>query len=113
VFPLPFITFAFVALVASLLDSAGFVALVTAVLSGGLVASFTAFRKAGPEVESISVATLKGVIEELRAELTRLASENAHLRESVQHLEAVSRENDALRARIARLEVLAESASNG
>lgn len=45
--------------------------IIAAVLSGGLLSAYTAYRKAGPEVESIGVSTLRGVIEELREEILR------------------------------------------
>ena len=47
------------------------VALLIALLSGGFVTAVAAFRKSGPESESISVATLRGIIEELRVETER------------------------------------------
>jgi hypothetical protein len=52
-------------------DSSVFAAGITAVLGGGAVAAWNAYRKTPVEVESISVATLKGVIEEMRTELER------------------------------------------
>ena len=85
-------------------DSAGFVALVSTLLGGGVIGAVAAFRKAGPEVESISVATMKGVIAELRAELDRLAAENAKLRSAVEALEHAAEENIRLRARLDALE---------
>lgn len=88
----------------AVIDSSVLVALVTVILGGGILGAITAFKKAGPEVESISVTTLKGVIEELRNELTRLSNENVHLRVSVEKLEGVARENVELRERIERLE---------
>lgn len=48
-----------------------FALLISAIFGGGLVAALVAYRKAGPEVEALSVSTLKGVIEELRSELER------------------------------------------
>ena len=89
---------------ATFTDSAGFAAVVTALLGGGITGAIVAFRKAGPETEAISVQTLKGVIGELRAELDRLAAENRRLRDSVRHLEEAANENALLRARLEALE---------
>lgn len=53
------------------IDPTGVGLLVAGLLGGGGVASLVAFRKAGPEMESVSVTTLRGVIEEMRTELER------------------------------------------
>lgn len=53
------------------IDPSLFTAAITFVLGGGVVGAYTAYRKTPVEVESISVATLRGVIDELRAELER------------------------------------------
>jgi hypothetical protein len=52
-------------------DPAPLVAIIAAILGGGGIGAIVAYRKAGPEVESISVNTLKGVIQEMRTELER------------------------------------------
>ena len=93
---------------AAFTDSAGFAALVTVLLGGGVTGAIVAFRRAGPETESISVQTMRDVIAELRRELSRLSAENERLRESVEHLEAVAHENQQLRARLEALEDRAE-----
>jgi ubiquinone biosynthesis protein UbiJ len=89
---------------AAFTDSVAFAAIVTTILGGGLIGAIAAFRKAGPEVESISVKTMRDVIAELRDELTRLSNENRRLRQIVEQLEGVARENAALQARVERLE---------
>lgn len=52
-------------------DPTPLVALVSLILGGSGVGAIIAFRKAGPEVEAISVTTLRGVIQEMRDELER------------------------------------------
>jgi cell division protein FtsB len=55
------------------------VGLLGAVLGGGLITALVAYRKSGPEVESISVGTMREVTEELRTEISRLKEENEKL----------------------------------
>lgn len=86
------------------MDPTVFVALMTAVLGAGGIGSIVAFRKAGSEIESTSVATMREVIEELRNEVIRLRDENGRLRQSIDKLEAAALENRELKRRIARLE---------
>jgi hypothetical protein len=47
---------------------------------GGIAGAVGAWLKSGPETESISMETMRGVIDELRTELDRLAAENRQLR---------------------------------
>lgn len=54
-----------------MVDANVFLALVGILLGGSGVGAFVAFKKAAPEAESISVTTLRGVIEEMREELSR------------------------------------------
>src|SRR3954468_20518447 len=100
-----------IALIGAVTDYAGFVALITTILGGGGLAAFAAFRKAGPESESVSVSTMKEVIAELRTETSRLSAENAKLRASVTSLENVARENARLRTRLDALEERADEAA--
>jgi hypothetical protein len=60
---------AFTALIAAATDP--IIVVVSILFAGGIAGAYATFRKAGPEVESLSVQTLKGVIEELRVELDR------------------------------------------
>lgn len=53
------------------MDASLLTIVVSFILGGGMATAYVAFKKAGPEVESISVGTLRGVIEELRVELDR------------------------------------------
>ncbi len=53
------------------MDSTLFAAIISFVFGGGLIGAVQAYRKTGPEIEAISVTTLRGVIEELREELER------------------------------------------
>lgn len=85
-----------------------FVGVVTVLLGGGVLSAIAVFKKAGPEVESISVSTMKDVIEELRNELSRLGEENRRLHRNIEALEGVARENEELRRRIERLEKIAD-----
>lgn len=79
-------------------DPTTLAALVTALLGGGVVAAVAAYRKAGPEAEGIATETLIKVVEELRIELSRRATEHA--------AELAKRDNQiaALRERVAVLE---------
>ncbi len=80
------------------IDPAVFAALITGLFGAGGIGAFVTWRKTSAESESISAATLRGVIDELRKEIERIQSERAadikHLRE----------ENAKLRERIAVLE---------
>lgn len=58
-----------------------FIGLVAALLGGTFIAGVAAFRKAGPEAEAIGIASLRGVIEELRSELERKDKQIADLNE--------------------------------
>ena len=54
--------------------------------AGGITGAVRAWLKSAPETESISVETLRAVIEELRTELNRLAGENRQLHEQISEL---------------------------
>lgn len=68
-------------------------AIVGAILGGGLLTGIAAFRKAGPERENMTVDTLRGVIQELREEITRLSAE----------VEVLRKENKSLRRALSDL----------
>jgi predicted nuclease with TOPRIM domain len=84
-----------------------------------------AYRKAGAEKESISVATLRGILEELREELGRKTQENERLwtrlgglesrLEHVSRLEGenavLRRDTEALSERVDQLEAALDQAS--
>jgi hypothetical protein len=53
------------------IDPSIFAGVVTALLGGGALGAYAAWRKAGPEAESIAAKTLIAVNSELRAELAR------------------------------------------
>lgn len=57
-----------------------------AILGGGLLTAIAAYRKSGPEVESISVGTMKVVTDELRTEVSRMKKENNRLNVQVDEL---------------------------
>jgi hypothetical protein len=63
-------------------------AVVIALLGGGGVGAWVAFKKAGPEIELTSVTTLNAVIATLRVELERRDEEIAALRERLAVLES-------------------------
>jgi len=66
---------------------------IVAVLAGlGGVGAWAAYRKSGPEAESITVGTLRGVIEELRTEVNRLSAEVEELRKENQELRRIVRD---------------------
>lgn len=46
-------------------------AIVAGVLGSGFIGAVFSYRKTGAETESVSVNTLRGVVEELRTEVTR------------------------------------------
>lgn len=75
--------------------------LIAAVLGAGGLGAVLAFRKTSAEAEAVSVATLRGVIEELRVEVSRLRVENNELRVAFGNIQTENRE---LRERILRLE---------
>lgn len=62
------------------IDISILIALIAALGGAG---GWVAYRKSGPESESINVATMRAVISELREELTRLSKENDKLRDEV------------------------------
>lgn len=64
------------------------VGLIAAILGAGGIGAVLAFRKTSAEAEAVSVATLRGVIEELRVEVSRLREENNDLRERIAVLES-------------------------
>jgi flagellar motility protein MotE (MotC chaperone) len=72
--------------------------MVAALLGGGLLAGFAAYKRAGPESEAIAARTLIQVNEELRKELSRRALEHA------QELKFRDEQIAALRERVAVLE---------
>jgi hypothetical protein len=81
-------TIALLALTYAALDLTPFTSLVTLVLGGGVAYAYATWRKTPLEVESISVATLRGTVETLTAELARRDREITELRRRVEHLEA-------------------------
>lgn len=95
------------------MDTTIFVAILTALLSGGGIGAIVAYRKAGPEVESISIKTMKEVITELRNELQRLQGENQKLRTTVAKLEAAAIDNEKLQVKVADLERQMKNLTNG
>jgi predicted transcriptional regulator len=94
------------------MDTTIFIAILTALLGGGGIGAVVAYKKAGPEVESISVKTMREVIEELRLELGRLQGENKKLRETVRKLEITALKAEKLQKRIDELEKTVKSLSN-
>lgn len=83
-------------------------AIVVAILGGGGVGAFLAYRKTGAEAESIAARTLIEVNEELRTELARSREELGRARSEVEHarneIAQLRAECQALRARVAVLE---------
>lgn len=55
-------------------------------LGAGGLGALLAFRKTSAEAESVSVGTLRSVIEELRVEVERLRIENDNLRDQLAEL---------------------------
>lgn len=72
--------------------------LLATLLGGGGLGAFLTWRKTSAEAEAVSVATMRGVIEELRAEITRMNI--AHQAEIARKEEQIAK----LRERIAVLE---------
>lgn len=72
------------------LDLTPFTSLVTLILGGGLAYAYAVWRKTPVEVESLSVATLRGTVETLQSEVDRLNRENSDLRKRLEALEARS-----------------------
>jgi hypothetical protein len=60
--------------------------LIAAILGAGGLGAIIAFRKTSAEAESVSVGTLRSVIEELRVEVERLRQENDNLRDQLAEL---------------------------
>jgi uncharacterized coiled-coil protein SlyX len=96
-------------MLASVIDTGTLVPVVVAILSGGFVAAFAAYRKAGPEIESISVTTMRGVIEEMRAELERkdriIGDLNQQIGEQSRKITEQEAKIAELTERVAKLEV--------
>lgn len=70
--------------------------LIAAVLGAGGLGAVIAFRKTSAEAESVSVGTLRSVIEELRYEVERLRVENDRLREQIAEVPRLQRRMRAL-----------------
>lgn len=78
----------------------GFSAIIAALLSGGIIAAWSAYRRTPVEIEAMSVTTLRGVIEELRVELDRkdeqLAEQNRVIGEQNARIQALIERVDRL-----------------
>jgi hypothetical protein len=90
-------------------DSSTLIVAVAAILGTGGVASLVAFRKAGPESESISVTTLRGTVETLSGVVDEMRVELGRKDETIDRLNnLVGRQDqkiDHLNERIRQLEV--------
>lgn len=70
----------------AIVDPSYFAIFVSFILGGGLASAIRNYRKAGPEAESIAVVTLRGVLEEMRSELTRKDSQIAEQNKTIGQL---------------------------
>jgi hypothetical protein len=83
-------------------DFTPFVSMVTAILGGGLVWALIAYRKVGPEIESISVEAMSTVIKDLRTEMENREKDCARRIELVRV--ECRQEIDTLKARLHAVE---------
>lgn len=92
-------------------------AIVMAALGGGGFSALLAYRKTAAETDSVSVATLKGVLAEMREEREVTTAENRELRREVREVHACNErllaENSELRDRVTHLERMIEGGAHG